>query len=151
MRVKRRYLRSPGSSRTFGSGTALGLLVSLMTSLPAAVDQAAAAIQYDEDAHPAEDGRYENLVEQIDVINRGVMLRAGPVVAEPGVGEVRGRVRVAPLAGDQQVLFDDPAFRVVNLAHVMHALAIDAGWYVRIALADQRGAVHAVLVQVEDL
>ena len=120
-----------------------------------AVEQSPDDIRHDEQGHTTEQGRDENLVEQIDVIHHRVVLWAGLVMAQPGSREVGGGVRMAPAAGGQQVLFDHSAFRVVYRADIVYAVAIDTDRFVGLLVRGDclehldRGAVEIRKVGVE--
>src|SRR3990170_5008916 len=107
-----------------------GPSTALRTGLPTAVEDAPDDIGDDEDEHAADHDRDEHPVEDVDVEDQRRMLRVGRVVPEPGGWEVGGGVRVAAPAGDQQVLLDDGAARVVDPLDVVNAVAIDADRFV---------------------
>lgn len=88
-------------------------------------------IGYNEDSHASQDRRDEYLVEQINVVNEGVMLWAGSVMVQPGVRKISSCIGVAFLTGCQKARFHDGAVGIVGRKHIVYPMAVDADRFIR--------------------
>ena len=98
-----------------GSAYRLELLYSCVFCSFHAIDDAAVNVGENEKDHAAKHRGDEEFVEQINVVDDGVILRAGAVVTHPCCGEVGGCIGVTALTFDEQVfLHGDAGFGVVG-------------------------------------
>ena len=70
-----------------------------------AVDDASVNIGEDEEDHAAKYGRDEEFIEEVDVIDNGIMFGAGFVVTHPRGGEIGCCIWMAALAFDNRFSF----------------------------------------------
>ena len=96
-----------------------------------AVNDAPIYIGDDEEGHASQYSWNEEFIEEVDVINNGVMFGAGFVAAHPSSGEVGCGIWVATLAFDDQIVAQGNAcLGVVHFGDVMHAVTIGADRFV---------------------
>src|SRR3990170_4482091 len=102
----------------------------LIATPPAFVPQPTPPVDQDEDEHASDQRRDQDLVEQAHIVDQRRVLWAGPIVAQPGGGEVGGRVGVTFLARSENIGFHDGAVWIGGRQDVMHPMTIDTNRFV---------------------
>ena len=96
-----------------------------------AIDDAPVNIGDNEEDHASQHGGDEEFIEEVDVIDNGVVFGAGFVVAHPCGGEIGGDIGMAALAFDDQIIAQGNAcLHVIHFGDVMHAVTVGADWFV---------------------